>query len=271
MGFVKHFVRVLLAAALGVASHQSLVFAACPQPRIDETAKVAYVYDGDTVRLKDGRHIRLIGINTPELAHKSKHRPTSEPTQDEPLARKARQAVIRLLGDSGKIGLQFGEDREDRYHRALAHIFLADGSSLEIHLLEAGLATTIAIPPNIARLDCYLVAERQARKSGLGIWRDPYYRPLAAASVTSGNRGYHRVRGIVEHVGRSRKSVWLDFTGGFSARIPLKDLTYFGGIRPEHWLKREITVRGWISSYRGEALMTIRHPAQIETDDDDER
>jgi len=246
-----------------------LGFAACPPPHIDESAEVAYVYDGDTVRLKDGRHIRLIGINTPELAHKGKTKQRS-PEKDEPLAQEARQAVIRLIKPSARIGLQFGPDREDRYHRGLAHVFLADGSSLEAHLLEMGLATTISIPPNVVRLDCYLEAEKTAEKRGAGIWSHPYFRPLAATSVKPRDRGYHRVRGTVEHVGQSRKSIWLDFVGGFSVRIPRKDLRYFENLKPERWLKREITVRGWISSYHGEALMTIRHPAQIEADENNQ-
>ena len=34
------------------------------------TAKVAYVIDGDTVILNSGERVRLLGINTPEIAHK---------------------------------------------------------------------------------------------------------------------------------------------------------------------------------------------------------
>ena len=33
---------------------------------------VKTVYDGDTVALEDGRKIRLLGINTPEVQHKNK-------------------------------------------------------------------------------------------------------------------------------------------------------------------------------------------------------
>ena len=33
------------------------------------TAKVIKVYDGDTVKIKDGKKVRLLGINTPELHH----------------------------------------------------------------------------------------------------------------------------------------------------------------------------------------------------------
>ena len=54
----------------------------CTTPPFDETVEVAKVTDGDTLRLRDGRSVRLIGINSPELAH------TDKPA--EPLAEQAR-------------------------------------------------------------------------------------------------------------------------------------------------------------------------------------
>lgn len=42
--------------------------AECGSP-IVETAQLKHVYDGDTIKLKDGRHVRVLGINTPEIDH----------------------------------------------------------------------------------------------------------------------------------------------------------------------------------------------------------
>jgi endonuclease YncB( thermonuclease family) len=64
----------------------------CRADRIDETVSVSQVVDGDTLRLKDGRLIRFIGINTPELARKEK--------PAEPLAKKARKVLQSLLEKS---------------------------------------------------------------------------------------------------------------------------------------------------------------------------
>lgn len=41
----------------------------CPLPGKPEQVRVQQVVDGDTVRLVDGRSVRLIGINTPEIGH----------------------------------------------------------------------------------------------------------------------------------------------------------------------------------------------------------
>ena len=44
----------------------------CVSTHFDEKVAIDYVIDGDTVVLNDKRHIRLIGINTPELSHNQK-------------------------------------------------------------------------------------------------------------------------------------------------------------------------------------------------------
>ena len=46
--------------------------AACPIPGKLPTYNVRKVVDGDTLRLVDGRSVRLIGLNAPELARKGR-------------------------------------------------------------------------------------------------------------------------------------------------------------------------------------------------------
>lgn len=58
----------LLFALLPQAAHAS----ACPATSSSERVHVVYVYDGDTVKLSDGRRLRLIGINTPNSATKTR-------------------------------------------------------------------------------------------------------------------------------------------------------------------------------------------------------
>jgi len=43
-----------------------------------ESARVKYVIDGDTVVLEDRRHVRLLAINTPEVAGKRPAEPGGE-------------------------------------------------------------------------------------------------------------------------------------------------------------------------------------------------
>ncbi len=234
----------------------------CLADRIDESVRVAHVYDGDTIRLTDGRKVRLIGINTPELAHED------GPRHDEPYAREARRAVRDLLDGNGRLGLRLGHERRDRYRRLLAHAYLADGRSLEGILLSRGLAIRIAIPPNTHAQDCYARAEREARQRKRGLWSAPYFQPLPSDRLPAGIEGFRLVEGRVLRVGRSRRSVWLDMPGRFAVRIPKRSLEHFASTPPEDWQGETVVVRGWIHTYRGRPIMTVRHPSSIEVTTD---
>ena len=54
---------------LAAAAVAGLVLALAPTPATADSgfARVEYVVDGDTVRLENGRYVRLIGIDTPEV------------------------------------------------------------------------------------------------------------------------------------------------------------------------------------------------------------
>ncbi len=254
-----------LACALGLATALPAAALDCLADRLDEQARVDFVYDGDTIRLHDGRKVRLIGINAPEIAHPKHDRPAR---RDEPYSREARRAVIDLIPAAGTIGLRIGRERRDRYGRLLAHVYLPDGRSLEGILLSRGLAMRIAIPPNTRAQDCYARAEHEARRRRIGLWADPYYRPLASDALPADIAGFHRIQGRVVHVGRSRRSLWLDMPGGFAVRIPRSSLDAFAPRDPGDWLGRTLVVRGWIHRYRRHPIMTIRHPSAIEDSDD---
>jgi len=61
-------VRIFLFCFTSLLAISNTVWAepACPADSFDETTTVRYIHDGDTLHLKDGRKVRLIGINTPE-------------------------------------------------------------------------------------------------------------------------------------------------------------------------------------------------------------
>ena len=102
----------------------------CLPFQVDEWAEVSYVYDGDTVRLSDGRKVRLIGINTPEIGHDGQ--------VSEPLGDAARQALQGLLVGQPQVALRYEEDRRDRYGRLLAHLYLLDQRNVQELLLSGG-------------------------------------------------------------------------------------------------------------------------------------
>ncbi|NIR28133.1 MAG: thermonuclease family protein [Gammaproteobacteria bacterium] len=225
---------------------------------VDEHARVIYVYDGDTVRLADGRDIRLIGLDTPEMNHD-----TGRP---EPFARDARRTLRRLLEASGPVGLRHGAERRDRYGRQLAHLYHR-GDNAGMRLLEQGLATLLVIPPNLAYLECYRAAERRARHARRGLWSLPRYQPLTASALPRGARGYRVVSGPVTRIGRGRHSTWIELAAGALAlRVAREDIEHFRGLEWQTLIGRRVEARGWVYRHRGEARMRLRHPAMWTVD-----
>jgi micrococcal nuclease len=215
---------------------------------------VAVVLDGDTVVLADGRHVRLIGVNTPELGHGE--------GPDEPLAVKAKQLLTQLV--AGKpVRLGYGPERYDRHGRTLARLTRADGTDVQTRLLKKGLAAAIAIPPDLGHLRRNLAAEADARARGAGIWSNPYFRPREARSLTDADTGFRFVTGTVEHIGTSRKYIYLDMAKGFSLRVSRAEWAqYFRGA-PNDWLGARVTARGWISRHGRWLHLGLHHPAMV--------
>jgi endonuclease YncB( thermonuclease family) len=222
-----------------------------------ETVVVREVVDGDSLRLTDGRKVRLIGINAPELGRDG--RPNN------PYALQARDELKRLIGGR-EVRLKTGPDRRDHYGRTLAYAMLPDGTFAGEKMLRKGLASMIAMPPNLEHLAVYRAAEASARQQRLGIWAHPYYQALQAESLDPGKTGYRFVEGRVKRVGRSKKYIYLDLSRDFAVAIKHSHWHYFGG-NAEQWRGRKIRVRGWISRWRDKLRMRIGHPAMIEIQD----
>ncbi len=229
----------------------------CAPDRIDARVRVSQVIDGDTVRLSDGRHLRLIGVDTPELAH------NGAPAQ--PLGVEARDRLRQLLVQHQNIlNLRYDNERHDHYGRLLAHAFLVDGNSIEAWLQEQGLGTVLVVPPNDWNTGCYQHVEQQARKKGRGIWALPRYRVVESTQLGAADNEYHLIAGRVQHVGTSRHAVWLDLEGGVALRIDRNDLPNFRAWRPQDQLGKRVLARGWLHRDTSGLRMSIRHPAALQ-------
>lgn len=248
--------RTALAAAVLVWTVWAQAAVLCPPDHVNEQVRVTYVYDGDTVFLANGQHLRLIGLDAPEMGR--------DGTADEPLAIAARDRLRRLLfTHHERLNLRFDLQRRDRYGRLLADAFLQDGTSVTATLLRAGLATTLVIPPNVWNARCYQAQERHARRAHTGIWGLPAYQPQASTALPKDTRGFRVVRGRVEHIGHSRRALWLDLQGRFAVRIRRRDLNYFTNPRPDTLLGQTIEVRGLVYRRRGELRMQVRYPTAL--------
>ena len=228
----------------------------CPPRHIDERVKVSYVYDGDTVKLSDGRRVRFIGINAPEMGHHE--------ILTQPYAEAARSSLLEVLEASGNIlSLQYDRELKDHYGRILAHAYIGDDENVAALLLRQGHATTLVVPPNTSTADCYRQIEYEARSAGRGIWKLGAYQVRAAESLQGETRGFHIVRGRITGIERTKHQVRIALQGMLVARISNNDLAYFEPDYLEKLVDRTVELRGWIKPERGGLGVRVRHPAAL--------
>jgi hypothetical protein len=191
-----------------------------------------------------------------------------DPAPTQPLADEARRRVEQAFAADRTAYLAFDAERLDVHKRTLAHLYDADKRSIEADLLAHGLAFAIAVPPNLVHLGCYAAKEREARAQKRGIWAQSYYNPLAATDVTPERLGFQRVQGVVQRVGQSKKSIWLNLSRNVALRVDRDDLGYFSGMNLQAFKGRALIARGWITQYKnGDFVMRVRHPAALEFPD----
>ncbi|MDQ7030063.1 MAG: lamin tail domain-containing protein [Ardenticatenia bacterium] len=138
-----------------------LLLAACrpwgePESNTAGRPRVQRVIDGDTIVLDTGETVRLIGVNTPEAGqpfYEDAKRFTESLTLGRP---------VRLEGDVVPV---------DRYNRVLAYVYLEDGTFVNLEILRQGYGQLYMIPPNVAYVDEFRAAEREARENRRGLWR----------------------------------------------------------------------------------------------------
>ncbi|MBI2993873.1 MAG: thermonuclease family protein [Gammaproteobacteria bacterium] len=218
-------------------------------------ARIVAVIDGDTVILVDSTHVRLIGIDTPELGHGG--------APSEPGALEARAFMSSLLGPEQTVRLVPDAEARDRYGRVLAHLLLDDGTLVQSRLLEEGLATPLIVPPNLRLVHCYHAATIRAQEARRGLWALPRYQPVAVENLERDARGYRVVYGRLTRIGESRSSLWLEMGPRFALRIERGDQRNFEGRDLAGEVGRPVQARGRIYRTRGQLRMRIRHPLDL--------
>ncbi len=225
----------LVGAFFVLGFQASLAWAFCPASKGLPEVKVQRVVDGDTLRLSDGRSVRLIGLNTPELGRQGR--------SAEPFAEAARLRLQALVDQgAGRVLLQIGEQGKDHYGRTLAHTFGRDGRNLEAQLLSEGLGYLVAVAPNLALVQCQQMAERQAREARAGLWR----RPVIKTPKQLKSGGFALIQGRVERAERNRAGVWLEMADGMVLHVAARTLHYFDASALQALEGRQVEARGWV-------------------------
>lgn len=238
----------------------------CPPVPV-ETARVSAVIDGDTLRLQDGRELRLVSA----LAPKPEMAPGSEEM------RKLAETATKTLSETvlgHEIGLVATGKTQDRHGRLLAHAFL-DGDPdrwLQRDIIDRGLAWAYSVNDNYRCVGLLLDRERRARLARKGLWATEAgaIGDAEQPGLLSARTGrFAIVEGRVKTVGDRPKRVYLNFgknwSEDFTVFVDRGDRARFtaAAIDLKGLEGRRVRVRGWILEDRGPAIH-MTNPEQLE-------
>ena len=133
-------------------------------------AVVRRVIDGDTVQLSDGRLVRYLGIDTPEVRRREGMRWVEDP---EPMGLEA-TAFNRRLVEGKRVRLEYDVQTHDRFRRDLAYVYVSAPGGAELlvnaELVRAGFAQPLTIPPNVKYAAQFRLLAEEARRERRGLW-----------------------------------------------------------------------------------------------------
>lgn len=129
-------------------------------PTAYAASNVSKVVDGDTITMSNGEKVRLIQIDTPELASK------------ECYGIQAKSELSKLLNQAGEVSLTSDPnlDEVDKYGRLLRYVFIGN-TNLNLKLIEIGAAAPYFYRGEKGIYAAqFLKAAQTAQKRKLGMW-----------------------------------------------------------------------------------------------------
>lgn len=238
----------LIAAFVFVVGHAAL--AAPCQFDTQGEGRVATIVDARSVRLDDGREVRLTGIEATATT---------------------KRALTSLLVGRDVI-LRGTDDTPDRYGRQGALVFIGESDmSVQALLLAQGDALVSA---EITDKDCaaaLMSSEADARRQKKGNWADLSAIKNAESpdDILAGIGRFMVVEGKVLSVRQAGATTYLNFgrswTRGFAVTISKRVLPAFetAGIALKSLENRRIRVRGWVEGNTGPRI-DVRLIGQVE-------
>jgi endonuclease YncB( thermonuclease family) len=236
---------------------------ACARSNISPaTHEASGARDGATLRLADGREVRLAGVIA-----------ANDLDGDLGAAERATAALERLV--AGKRVLLYSlPDAADRYGRIIAQVALADenGAWVQGLLVANGM---LRVGPEAGEPTCaepLIEHERVARAAKAGLWTEPRFSVESATNLAALNAAIGRfavVEGLVTRIGETPSRTYIDFgrryTEDFTIVVPRAARAEFraAGIDLKALRGKRIRGRGVLFSSGGPAI-EVRKPASIE-------
>ena len=184
-------------------------------PAGEQWVRIRSIIDGDTILLQDGRFVRFIGVNAPEIAHAD--------IPAEPFGNSAKETLIQRLRHK-KVRLELDPDHLDAYGRTLAHVFDQDNHLLSEVMIKLGLAHLLFHKKNQRYFDRLLQCQQEAMAQNKGIWKILELSEDEDKTYFIGSKSSKRVhrstcryaQKILRHNRKRFSSAWKAFEQGYA-------------------------------------------------------
>jgi len=220
-----------------------------------EIGTVTEIIDAVTVRLDSGLVVRLAGLLPPESGADAAGTSTA----------------LADLALGNRVLLRYGALDRDRYQRATAQLYVlgVEERWAQAELVSAGLALVSGYAEDRSCIAALLTLEREARAAGAGLWQHQMPRDAWSDAIRSGGPRFALVEGEIVSIGRTDRTVYLDFgrnwSTDFTVSMAVADaaLIEAEGGAFDALVGRRIRVRGWLDEWDG-PWIRVDHAEQIE-------
>ena len=219
---------------------------------------IVVVNDGDTVvvEFRDGqsRKIRLLGIDSPEMNHSDE--------QVRLLAELSKRFAFYYLYKK-QVTLTYDWEREDKYGRILAYLWTEENGLFNEFILEEGFASVyLRFPFKEEYRKRFIQAEKSARSSNKGLWREEPYPTVPLDHISSFIGQTAAVQYTCREVQTKGQFIFLHSEAQiFSTLIPNDRKNRFADIKD--FKGQVIRVQGFVEEYDGQPQIIVFFPRQI--------
>ena len=160
---------------------------------------VERVVDGDTIMVEGIGSVRLIGVDTPETVH---------PNRPVEFFGKEASAFTKRMLEGKQVRLEYDQERQDRYGRTLAYVYLTDGTFANAEIIRRGYGHAYTRFP-FRHLEKFRQLEREARTSRRGLWGTA----VGGSAGSSGSNSRSTAGSSLDEPAGLPKTVYVTKTG----------------------------------------------------------